>query len=128
MINKELFNKMKPFVERKLKDYPFYLISIETPGLGAAIRPDIIIDKSMSPSDPVAKSVIDDEYKRTIVTAVGYVFDRLNNDSKTIVEYAYFRDDKTREEIMEELKVSKNTYYKLKNNALYKFMIGLGCF
>lgn len=127
MINKKIFNKMKPFVEDKLKNYPFYLISIEMSGLGTAMPADVIIDKNISPSDPVGQAVVNDQYKRTILNAINYVYDKLNDDSKIIIDHSYFRDDKSRDEVIDELKISKNKYYSLKNMALYKFMIGLGC-
>jgi len=127
MINKELFNKMKPVIEKKLRDYPFYLISIEMSGLGTAIPSYLIIDKNSGPSDPVGQAVVNDQYKRDIVNAINYIYDKLGADSKTIIDHSYFRDDKTRDEIIDELKISKNKYYSLKNMALYKFMIGLGC-
>lgn len=124
-MNKEIYNKIKKEVENDLRNYPYYLISIETPGLGSAIRPDVIIDKNLSPSDPVGKSIVDNEYKRALVNAVGFVYDKLDSNSKRIIECSYFRDDMCMNEVMEELKIDKNKYYKLKNNAIYKFAMGL---
>lgn len=125
-INKELYKKIKKEVENDLRNYPYYLISVETPGLGSAIRPDVIIDKNLSPSDPVGKSVVDIEYKKALVNAVGFVYDRLDTVSQRIIECCYFRDDITVSEVREELKIDKNKYYKLKENALYKFAMGIG--
>lgn len=124
-MNKEIYNKIKKEVENDLKNYPYYLISIETPGLGSAVRPDVIIDKNLSPSDPVGKSIVDNEYKRALVNAVGYVYDKLDSSSKRIIECSYFRDDICMSEVMDELRIDKNKYYKLKNNAVYKFAMGL---
>lgn len=125
-INKELYKKIKKEVENDLRNYPYYLISVETPGLGSAIRPDVIIDKNLSPADPVGKSVVDIEYKKALVNAVGFVYDRLDTNSKRIIECCYFRDDISVGEVREELKIDKNKYYKLKENALYKFAMGIG--
>lgn len=125
-INKELYKKIKKEVENDLKNYPYYLISVETPGLGSAIRPDIIIDRNLSPSDPVGKNVVDIEYKKALVNAVGFVYDRLDTVSQRIIECCYFRDDITVSEVREELKIDKNKYYKLKENAVYKFAMGIG--
>lgn len=124
-MNKEIYNKIKKEVENDLRNYPYYLISIETPGLGSAVRPDVIIDKNLSPSDPVGKSIVDNEYKRALVNAVGYVYDKLDSSSKRIIECSYFRDDICMNEVMDELRIDKNKYYKLKNNAIYKFAMGL---
>lgn len=125
-MNEEIYNRIKKEVENDLRNYPYYLISIETPGLGSAIRPDIVIDKNLSPSDPVGKSIVDNEYKKALVNAVGYVYDTLDNQSKRIVECGYFRDDISVKEVREELKIDKNKYYKLKEKALYKFALGIG--
>lgn len=124
--DKEIYKKIKREVENDLKNYPYYLISVETPGLGTAIRPDIVINKSLSPSDPVGKSIVDLEYKRALVNAVGFVYDRLDSSSKRIIECSYFRDDISVSEVRDELKIDKNKYYKLKDNALYKFAMGIG--
>ncbi|UZP02307.1 nitroreductase [Clostridium botulinum] len=125
-INKEIYQKIKKEVENDLRNYPYYLISIETPGLGSAIRPDIVINKSLSPSDPVGKSIVDIEYKTALVNAVEFVYDKLDKDSKRIIESSYFRDDLTVGEIREELQIDKNKYYKLKEKAIYKFAMGIG--
>lgn len=124
-IDKDKYKKIKKEVEEDLRNYPYYLISIETPGLGSAIRPDVIMNKNASPSDPVVKSAIDDEYKRILVNAVGFVYDKLDKSSKRIIECSYFRDDIAPSEVMDELKIDKNKYYKLKNNSIYKFAMGL---
>lgn len=127
MINRQLYKKMKPFVEEKLRDYPYYLMSIEMSGLGSAVPPNVIIDKSLAPGDPVGKSIVENEYKSTIVNAVNYVLDnKLNSESKVIIENAYFNNLKTRDEVITELNINKNKYYKLKDDALYKFMIAFG--
>ena len=118
-ITKEQYKKIKKEVEN------YYLISIEMPGLGSACRPDLIFDKNISPSDPVGKAIVDQEYKRIIVNAINYVYDKLDNDSKKVVDYSYFRDDKTNQEVIEELKISKNRFYEIKKKAINKFMIGL---
>ena len=125
-ITKEQYKKIKKEVENDLRNYPYYLISIEMPGLGSACRPDLIFDKNISPSDPVGKAIVDQEYKRIIVNAINYVYDKLDNDSKKVVDYSYFRDDKTNQEVIEELQISKNRFYEIKKRALNKFMIGLG--
>ena len=125
-IDKDRYKKIKIEVETDLRNYPYYLISIETPGLGSAIRPDVIINRSLSPSDPVGKSIVENEYKRALVNAVGFVYDKLDQPSKRIIECGYFRDDLSVKEVIEELKIDKNKYYKLKDNSLYKFALGIG--
>ena len=124
-VTKEQYKKIVKEVEKMLKNYPYYLISIEMPGLGSAIRPDVVIDKNIK-SDPVAKEIVDQEYKRIVVNAIECIYDKLDKDSKKIIDHSYFRDDKTNEEVMLDLKIDRNRYYKLKKNAIYKFAIGLG--
>ncbi|MGN2369872.1 hypothetical protein ACTFJW_07380 [Clostridium cagae] len=76
-INKEIYKKIKKEVENDLKNYPYYLISIETPGLGSAIRPDIVINKGLNPSDPVGKSIVDIEYKTALIKIMYYLIQLL---------------------------------------------------
>lgn len=126
MLNNKLFVKVKPLIECKLREYPYYQISLEMPGLGSAVSPDLIINKSSAPSDIVGASVVHDEYKRIVVNAVNYVCDKLDADSKKIIENTYFTGLHSRDEIINELRISKNKYYNLKNSALYKFGIAFG--
>ncbi len=126
MLNNQLFIKVKPLIECKLREYPYYLMSVEMPGLGSAIAPDVIINRSSSPSDIVGSSVVNNEYKKIVVDAVNYIYDKLDKESKTIIDNTYFTGIKSREELINELKISRKRYYKLKNNALYKFGIAFG--
>ncbi len=127
LINEEKYKKFKRQVEDDLEKYYYYLISIETPGLGQATRWDKVYEKINTPSDPVSKAVIDDEYKRILVNAIDNVYDRLDEKSKRIIEEYYFKGNIIRaEEVMAELKINKSRYYELKKISLYKFMISLG--
>ncbi|GAA0108537.1 nitroreductase [Clostridium sp.] len=127
LINEEKYKKFKRQVEDDLEKYYYYLISIETPGLGQATRWDKVYEKSNTPSDPVSKAVIDDEYKRILVNAIDNVYDRLDEKSKIIIEEYYFKGNIIKaEEVMAELKINKSRYYEIKKISLYKFMIGLG--
>lgn len=124
-VKKEIYDKIKKEVENDLRNYPYYLISIEAPGLGSATRPDVIINRS-SISDSVGNGVVDMEFKRIMVNAINYVYDKLDGEGKKIIDHSYFRDDKTNKEVMEELKIDKNKFYKVKDKTLYKFAVGLG--
>lgn len=127
LINEEKYKKFKRQVEDDLEKYYYYLISIETPGLGQATRWDKVYEKSNTPSDPVSKAVIDDEYKRILVNAIENIYNRLDENSKEIIKKYYFEDNLERpEEVMSKLKITKNRYYELRKMAIYKFMIGLG--
>lgn len=126
LINEEKYKKFKRQVEDDLEKYYYYLISIETPGLGQATRWDKVYEKSNTPSDPVSKAAIDDEYKRILVNAIDNVYDRLDEKSKRIIEEYYFKGNIIKaEEVMTELKINKSRYYELKKISLYKFMLGL---
>lgn len=127
LIDEKKYKKFKRQVEDDLQKYYYYLISIETPGLGQATRWDKVYEKSNTPSDPVSKAVIDDEYKRILVNAIENIYDRLDENSKEIIKKCYFEDNILRpEEVMKKLGISKNRYYELRKISLYKFMIGLG--
>ncbi|MBS6501867.1 MAG: nitroreductase [Clostridium sp.] len=127
LINEECYRKFKKHVEDNLERYSYYVISLETPGLGEATRWDKVYEKSCSPSDPTARKVIDDEYKRTLVNVIESVFDKLDNKSQKIIRKCYFEGNLTSpSEVMDEIKVNKNRYYELKKIALYKFMMAFG--
>lgn len=127
LIDEQKYKKFKKQVEDNLQKYYFYLISIETPGLGQATRWDQVYEKSNSPSDPVSRAAIDDEYKRILVNAIENIYSKLDENSKEIMKKCYFEDNLERpEEVMKKLKITKNRYYELKKISLYKFMIGLG--
>lgn len=117
---------VKKNVEDKLRNYPYYLISVETPGLGQAIRPDKIIDKNSNYIDLVGKQVSDIEYKENIIKVIEFVYDNLDSITKKIIEYTYYRDDMQVNEIIEKLNIGKNQYYRLKNRALVKFACAFG--
>lgn len=126
VISKEAYRKFKTSTENKLRSYPYYLIAVEMPGLGGATRYDQIKDKSNSFNSIVENSVIDDEYKDGIINMINYIYDRLDAGSKRIIETAYFRDDITRDEVISELHIDDNCYYRKRKKALEKFIIGLG--
>lgn len=127
LIDEAKYKKFKKQVESDLQKYYYYLISIETPGLGQATRWDKVYSKSNSPSDPVAAAAIDDEYKRILVNAIESVFNKLDEKSKKIIEEYYFKGNIMKpEEVMDEFEIKHSRYYELKKISLYKFMIGLG--
>ena len=127
LINEKMYKQFKSSVEDILEKYSYYVISIETPGLGSATRWDVIKDKSSHLSDPVSRAVVDDEYKRVLVAAIENVYDKLDPKSKKIIDCYYFQGNVTSQlEVMNELGINKNRYYELKKISLYKFMMGLG--
>jgi ArpU family phage transcriptional regulator len=127
LINEDAYKKFKKLVENDLQKYYYYLISIETPGLGQATRWDKVYNKSSSPSDPVGRAAADDEYKRILVNAIESVYNRLDEKSKKIIDEYYFKENVNKpEQVIRELNINRTRYYELKKIALYKFMIGLG--
>lgn len=124
LINEMMYKRFKDVIEDKLERYNLYVIALETPGLGTPTNYEI---KGSNTPDPVAGSVVDDEYKRILVTAIERVFDSLDDKSKSIIRNYYFEGNIVKpQEIMNELLITKNRYYELKKIALYKFMLGLG--
>jgi DNA-directed RNA polymerase specialized sigma subunit len=127
LINENCYKRFKRQVEDDLEKYSYYVISIEAAGLGEATRWDKVYTKSNHPSDPVSTKIIDDEYKRILVSAIEYVYDKLDPKSKRIIQCCYFEGNVTSQnELTKMLNISKTRYYELKKIALYKFMIGLG--
>ncbi|AWK52225.1 nitroreductase [Clostridium beijerinckii] len=128
-INKNEFKQYKDKIEDNLKKYPYYQISIELPGLGAAAIPNGVLSQNNKISDPVGDAIIGDEYKRNLVNKINYVLDKLPQSSKRIVECAYFMDGViSNDEVIEELNINKNKYYDLKKDALCKFGMVFGYF
>lgn len=127
LVDEKKYKRFKKQVEDKLEKYYYYLISIESPGLGQPTQWDKVYTKSNSPQDPVSNVVVEDEYKRILVNAIENVFDRLDGECKKIIEEYYFKGNVNKpDDIIDKLRLSKNRYYELKKLSLYKFMIGLG--
>lgn len=108
-------DKAKCEIEEDLRNYPYWLIAIETPVVFYSTRNDSTKEKN----------VIEDLTKRRKVEIITKVLDRLDNKSKIIIEKWYFKDSSTREQLLSELEIDKNKFYYLKNRALDKFMIAL---
>ena len=113
MINKQLFNTMKNLIESQLENYPYFQIAVETP-VSEIDAENLIKDKAII------------EYRKSVVNAVKLVYERLDTESKFIIENAYFRNINSRDEVISQLKISKNKYYSNKNSALMKFGIAFG--
>lgn len=125
-VDKFIYNELKKKTEQCLRNYPFYIIAIETPGLGETTRWDIIKSKTNAVNSPTESTAIADEYKSNIVNAIEYVLDKLDKCSKRIIECTYFREDVEQDELLDELLIDKGKYYRLRKKALEKFMIVLG--
>ena len=125
IISKKEYIKFKTSIENCLRLYPYYLLATEMPGLGGATRYDIVKVKS-NINSPVERAAMDNEYKYTIVNMINYVYDRLDSGSKRIIETAYFRDDISREQVIDELHIDSNCYYRKRKKSLEKFIAALG--
>lgn len=125
-MDKEDYNKLKKMVENELRMYHYYIMAIQMPGLGSPVRWDSIINKGSSQSSPVEKGVLDYEYQKSIVSGIEYVFDRLDDTSKKIIESVYFIEDTIKtKDIQSNLLIDKNKYTKLKKSAIDKFIVVL---
>lgn len=113
-------------VERDLKNYPYWLIAIETPGLGSATRWDIVCtDKYTGGSSKLEDIVFQDLERQRKVDAITGVKSKLDDITKELIEKWYFNDMYTRENLIRELNINKNEFYRLRDKALKKFMIAL---
>lgn len=97
-VNKDTYKKMKSKAERELRNYPYYSLTSEI------------------------KTNTD---KACVVKCIDYVYDRLDDTTKDIVDLFYFRDDHNSEEIINKLMIDKNKFYKKKKQALDKFIMVL---
>ncbi|WP_187291568.1 nitroreductase [Clostridium novyi] len=123
--DKKIFNKYKKRVESDLRNYPFWLIAIESKGLGYPTRWG-----GESKSKSISNSFLEDEALNDIekerkVNCITEVLSKLDLSSKKIIEEGYFRDTYTREELQREMRLNKNKFYYFKNRALKKFMVAL---
>lgn len=119
----------KKKVERDLKEYPYLLIAVDAGGLGYPTRYNIVKDVK-HPSDInrsfVENCAISEEENKIKVDKITRALEILNKIEKDIIEECYFRNIYTNKEIMKNLFINKNKFYKIKNNAVRKIAISLG--
>lgn len=122
--DRKQYIKKKKAVEETLREYPYYLISLEVPNLGSPTRWDKVKVRGITPSGSVAERyVIDIEVTKATVNKIEKVLDLLDQESKTIIELSYFRDTYDVDEIIDKLSISRAKFYRLKNKALAKFIL-----
>lgn len=119
----------KKRVERDLKEYPYLLIAVDAGGLGYPTRYDIVKDVK-HPSDVkesfVENCAISEEENKIKVDKITRALELLNRIEKDIIEECYFRNIYTNQEIIKNLFINKNKFYKIKSNAVRKIAISLG--
>lgn len=125
MLNEKIPNNLKKKVENDLKNYPFWLIALESTGLGYPTRWSAKASTSKNNSSFLEESVLKDLEKERKVNTITTVLTKLDSVSKELVEKWYFRDSYSRDEILKVLKMSKNKFYLYRDRALKKFMIAL---
>ncbi|KEI02892.1 hypothetical protein [Clostridium botulinum] len=125
MLDKKISNRLKKKVENDLKNYPFWLIALESTGFGYPTRWSAEASTVKNNSSLLEESVLKDLEKERKVNVITNVLPRLDNISKELVEKWYFRDSYSRDEILKVLKMSKNKFYLYRDRALKKFMIAL---
>lgn len=97
-LDKGVYKNLKSKAEKELRNYPYYSLTSEI-----KTNPE----------------------KVCVVNCINYVYERLDDTSKDIVDLFYFRDDHNSEEIINKLMIDKNKFYKKKKKALDKFIIVL---
>ncbi|ABS41326.1 nitroreductase [Clostridium botulinum] len=125
MMNKKNYEKYKKNVENDLRNYPYWLLAIETPGLGSPNRWGEINQNKYNHTSTVEEDMLRDMEKSWKVDVITKVLGQLDPTSKKIIEEWYFRDIMTREEIQESLNLDKNKFYYYRNRTLKKFMAAL---
>ena len=119
----------KKRVERDLKEYPYLLIAVDAGGLGYPTRYNIVKDVK-HPSDIkgsfVENCAKSEEENKIKVDKITRALELLNKVEKDIIEECYFRNIYTNQEIIKNLFINKNKFYKIKNNAVRKIAISLG--
>ncbi|NEZ80613.1 nitroreductase [Clostridium botulinum] len=125
MMNKKIYERYKKSVENDLRNYPYWLLAIETPGLGSPNRWGQIKQNGYSHTSTVEEDMLRDMEKSWKVDVITKVLGPLDPKSKKIIEEWYFRDIMTREEIQVSLNLDKNKFYYYRNRTLKKFMAAL---
>ncbi|NFB32674.1 nitroreductase [Clostridium botulinum] len=125
MMNKKIYERYKKSVENDLRNYPYWLLAIETPGLGSPNRWGQIKQNRYSHTSTVEEDMLRDMEKGWKVDVITKVLGQLDPKSKKIIEEWYFRDIMTREEIQVSLNLDKNKFYYYRNRTLKKFMAAL---
>ncbi|MCJ8173962.1 nitroreductase [Clostridium botulinum] len=125
MMNKKNYEKYKKNVENDLRNYPYWLLAIETPGLGSPNRWGEINQNKYNHTSTVEEDMLRDMEKSWKVDVITKVLGQLDPTSKKIIEEWYFRDIMTREQIQESLNLDKNKFYYYRNRTLKKFMAAL---
>ncbi|GAA0082443.1 MULTISPECIES: hypothetical protein [Clostridium] len=125
MMNKKIYERYKKNVENDLRNYPYWLLAIETPGLGSPNRWGQIKQNGYSHTSTVEEDMLRDMEKSWKVDVITKVLGQIDPTSKKIIEEWYFRDIMTREEIQESLSLDKNKFYYFRNRTLKKFMAAL---
>ncbi|AJA42513.1 ArpU family transcriptional regulator (endogenous virus) [Clostridium phage phiCT453A] len=125
-MDKHTYEKYKRQVENDLRNYPYWLIAMETPNLGYPTRWGEIGQGGYNGTSTVETDMLKDMERKWKVEVISRVLNCLDSKSKTIIEEWYFRDTMTREQIQEEIGLDKNRFYHLRNRTLKKFMIAIG--
>ena len=122
---------IKKRVENDLREYPFLLIAVDVGGLGYPTNYEIVKDvkhPSTMKGSFVESCVIDEEYNKKKVDKITRALELLDPTEKEIIEECYFRNTFTHQQIIKNLCISKDKFYRLKNNSLRKISISLGYF
>lgn len=118
--------ELKKNIEKNLREYPYWIISLGLPGLGSATRWDVVKDKPVFKNSQVENAAILDEIREYKVGAIEKVMINLDKKSKELIEKWYFQDTYSREELLSEMNIDKGEFYRLRDKALKKFGIALG--
>ena len=100
-------------VERDLRKYPDWILRIEASGLG-------ITSKAYKDYETY-------DFKSLVESSTEYdeIVRRLFGNKKKLIELRYFQDA-TRWEVMKELQLRKNEYYRIRDSAILSFARVLG--
>ncbi|MBE6049169.1 MAG: nitroreductase [Clostridium sp.] len=117
-ISGEYYNELKKKTEKILREYPYYKMAKEISGVN-------ILKLLNTKECEENKGCLDSEYIDNLIKSVNCVLERLDSDSKRIIDGCYFRDDINNSDLQKELMIDRNKFYRLKKKALEKFMIVL---
>lgn len=117
-IKGEYYNELKKKTEKILREYPYYKMAKEMSGVNISK----LLDNMENGEN---KEYLDSRNIDYLVKSVNCVLERLDSDSRKIIDGCYFRDDINNVDLQKELMIDRNKFYRLKKKALEKFMIVL---
>ncbi|WP_129596017.1 DUF1492 domain-containing protein [Anaerophilus nitritogenes] len=112
-------------IENILIKYPFWILRVETGGLGSPSIYNMASGQDYTVNSTVEDTAEYEEYIKQRITLIEKVYDLLPKDEKKLIQLRYFESIDV-DDVMAEMNICKTKYYKLRKNTFYKFATAFG--